>query len=177
MKLIKKYYWVFGIIILVTGFIIYNYAKAYHINTTLSGVECRIGDSKYLDKVTIKVKGTYYKSLFQKDSFDGTISIDKYDYTNNPLLSSCKFFNGYAILHYYDSNLGTMKSLGTLFCAPDFNQMMIFVDEPTGESQQGWGSENGLFIAAPANNREQAINIAKSYSSKVAWIKNMDWDK
>lgn|GEM_PF-4309329 len=55
--------------------------------------------------------------------------------------------------------------------------MMITVLEPTGDSQQGWSAENGLFIAAPAEKRQQAIGIAENYSRKVAWIKNVNWNE
>jgi hypothetical protein len=64
-----------------------------------------------------------------------------------------------------------------MFCTPDYSQMMITVLEPTGDSQQGWSAENGLFIAAPAEKRQQAIGIAENYSRKVAWIKNVNWNE
>jgi hypothetical protein len=61
------------------------------ISTTIQGVQCRIGDTNYEENVSITIDGKYKSYLFKNDTFNGTISIDKYDFTSNGSSNSKQF--------------------------------------------------------------------------------------
>lgn len=122
-------------------------------------MEYCIGNSDYIENVTILVKGTYYDSIFKNDRFEGKISVDKYDFTYEKKLLPLYFFNNnYATIRYTYTNTSTDKkdiTLGFLRTTSDFNKILIEIAEPLGGSSQSWDADSGLLIAAPAKN----INI------------------
>jgi heme/copper-type cytochrome/quinol oxidase subunit 2 len=177
MKQLRKHIWIVGAVLIVAGLMIFNCSIAYKIDSTLKGAECRIGDADYSEDVTITVKGVYHKFLFKNDKFKGTISIDKYNFTNEVPLSPLIFQNGYAPIRYTEIN-NSIKvfNLGFIYCTPNFDKILIGVREPIGKSPQGWSGDNGLYITAPAENHMQAVEIAKYFSSKYEWINHAKWD-
>ncbi len=172
MSWLKKHVLLVIIAIIIALLIFINYTKGYKVDTTLQGMKYRIGDSAYSDHVTIKVKGIYYDSLFKHDTFEGTISVDKYAYTSEIPLLPLYFVDGHASLHYADTHMRN-NTLGFLFCTPDFDKVIIAVDEPLGNGSQGWNGKNGIIITAPAVNRSQANNIIDYLSNKYVWLSNI----
>ena len=127
-KYIKKIIYALSLIIILC-IIIYNFTFRNKIDTTIQGVEYCIGNSDYIENVTILVKGTYYDSIFKNDRFEGKISVDKYDFTYEKKLLPLYFFNNnYATIRYTYTNTSTDKkdiTLGFLRTTSDFNKILI----------------------------------------------------
>lgn len=135
----------------------------HNIDNTYQGLEYRVGYPDYLERnLNITVKGVYKDYLFKKDTFEGIISIDKYDFTQNTKMSKLTFFDGKATISYFN-----LQHLGFIICEKDFSKFFIGVDEATG-----WNGGEGLIITAPATTREEAIKMTKELSKKSEWLSN-----
>jgi hypothetical protein len=147
------------------------------VDTTIQGVQCRIGDEKYIKKVSVKIKGTYSNFLIKNDTFRGTISISDYDFTSDGSDVSLQFYNGSAFLVYNKISDGKpdMNPFGILYCTPDFKQLLICVSEPVEKDSGSWSAEKGLFISAPAETRSQALETARQLSSESETLKSILW--
>lgn len=173
MKWFKRLGLIFAVI-LITFLVLYNVPWRYKIDTTIKGVQSRIGDENYVEDVSIIVKGVYKQFLFKEDIFDGNISVDKYDFTAYGSNTPFYFNNSFSVLIYTRALNGSPinKALGSIISQPDFKQLLITVYEPIESDSKGWSADNGLFISAPAENRDQAIIIAKTLSEKQKWLVN-----
>lgn len=69
-----------------------------------------------------------------------------------------------------------MNPFGILCCTPDFKQLLICVSEPIEEDSGSWSAEKGLFISAPAETRNQALETARQLSSGSDALKSTLWD-
>jgi len=56
------------------------------------------------------------------------------------------------------------------------DQLFIGIHEPIGTGPRGWNGDDGLNICAPANNRTQAIEIAKILSKKSKLFAKTKWN-
>jgi hypothetical protein len=166
------------VISLIVGFLIYNIPYSNKVNTTLQGVQCRIGDEAYSEKVTLKIQGNYSDYIFKDDTFQGKILVDKYEYSMKDPEVFLKFRDGYSVLRYYKikPNANTPNCIGTISIYKDFKKILILVDEPNSGGSQGWSGENGLYIGAPAENIKQANAIAKDLAKKSIWLSYTNWD-
>lgn len=151
----------------------------HDINTTLEGVQCRINDNEYIEKITITVKGKYNQYLFKDDVFIGNISINLYgdiwslengklvfSDNNAPILKSKIGNNGYC----------EIENFGNILCTENFSEILILVSEKTETEGTGWTSENGLYISAPAKTKEDAINIADKLRKRSVWLSQGSWE-
>lgn len=166
------------VIIFIIFILIYYIPWQLKINNVIQGVQSRIGDKEYSENVSIKINGIYKQYLFKKDVFEGTISINKYEFTHNVPTSNTVFMNGYANLIYskiVNGNLNTTY-LGAISCSSDFSKLLISISEPLQGNDLNWNKENGLFICAPAFNREEALEIAKKLSKNSKWFDNTKWN-
>lgn len=170
MEWLKKRGWIF-VSVLIVGLVIYIIPWRHTIDTTIQGIQCRIGDEDYSENVSIKVKGVYTQYLIKNDTFEGMISIDSYDFTLDVPIAPTQFYDGHANLIY-----DNMRSLGMFICTPNFDKLLITVDEPIEATSKSWSGNNGLIISAPAKNRAQALEIAKILSSKSKWLSPTKWD-
>lgn len=176
---LEKYGWKF-VILLIFCMIVYNFPWAQKIDTTIQGVQCRIGDADYSEDVSIIVKGVYKQYLVKNDIFEGTVSIDKYDSTLAIPMSTAHFHNGNASLEYITySKAGkilNIHTLGFLSCTPNFDRLFIGVYEPIDGDSKSWNGNNGLIICAPANNRVEALSVAKILLSKSKVLSQVNWE-
>lgn len=157
---------------------IYFLPLKYKIDKTLDGFQTKIGHDEYNEKITIEVKGTYNKYLMKNDTFKGSISTnlhgEVWDITKGEIV-------------FYD-NMGNMSSwtrgndgqsiseyFGNLICEPDFSEVLLLVHEQTGEGS-GWSGEDGLYISAPAKNKEESIKIARKLGNKNELISKNIWE-
>jgi hypothetical protein len=171
---LKKSGWIFGIVIIVC-LIICIFPWRHKIDTTIQGIQCRMGDEDYSEDVSINVKGVYKNYLIKNDSFEGTISIDSYDFTLGVPIIPTQFSDGYANLQYEGKNYLEFYIFGFFICTPNFDKLLIGVHEPIEGDSKSWSGENGLIICAPAKNRIQAVEIAKILSRKSKWLSHADW--
>ncbi|MCT4631363.1 MAG: hypothetical protein N4A76_01345 [Firmicutes bacterium] len=143
----------------------------HKIKQTYPAIEYRIGYPDYIDReLTITVKGVYKDYLIKKDTFEGIVSVDKYDFTQDTLMSKVTIFDGKGNLSYFN-----METLGFIIPEKDFSKFFIGVSEPIAEPGQSWSGGDGLVIAAPASTREEAIEITKELAKKSQWLSQSDW--
>jgi hypothetical protein len=177
MKNYKKWFFIIAPIVII-GLIICLSPWRHKIDVTLKGVQCRFGSDDYSEEVSIHVEGVYKQYLFKADAFEGSVSVDKYASTHDKDVLPVSFHDGYGQLVYdyiEDGNFHT-NSFGFIFCTPEIDKLFISVYEPIDSDSKGWSGKDGLFICAPAENREQALEIAKSLSSKSQWLSQAQLD-
>lgn len=180
MQKLKKWSLVLGMVLVVISLVICIFPWRYKIDKTIRGVQCRIGDTEYSEDVTITVKGVYKRYLLKDDKFEGTLGISLYDLTFGLPLIPITFGGdiGNVIYVGFIKNNFVQKSLGFINCTPDFDKLFIGIHEPIMGGEDGrssWTGENGLFISAPAENREQAIENANLLSEKSEWFSLIEW--
>ena len=129
------------------------------IDITLLGIQFRTGDAEYTEEKTINIKGRYWRYLFRNDRFEGRIEVEGYDFTFDKRMwpvtlsfenscggrSSFLLYTGYADGSFLDG------AAWRIYSNPDFSKVLIM--------PYGSGNEDTVFISAPANDREQAIDI------------------
>lgn len=158
---------------------LYNIPWSYKINKTVQGVECRIGDPDYSEKVTIKIDGTYKQYLFKNNTFKGNISIDKYAFTKEKHLQQTTFYNNTAFLIYHNIQYGNIDSniMGDLCCTPDFSKLLITISEPIDADTKSMNVGDLLFISAPADNRSTAFKISRDLSKNASsFLQLVKWE-
>ena len=64
---------------------LYSLPIKKNIDIVVNGVHWKIDNENYSEKTSITIKGTYKNYLIKKDTFNGNIIIDLYDFTNNSL--------------------------------------------------------------------------------------------
>jgi hypothetical protein len=176
MERFKKWVWVLAIMLIIC-IVIFIFPWQHKIDTTIKGVQCRIGNANYLENVSITIKGTYKQYLLKTNTFEGKILIDKYDFSTTESIIPATFYNGYANLEYYSIKDGIpiIHTLGTLSCSPNLDKLLICISEPVNSNSKSWSGKNGLFICAPSKDRVKALKIAKTLSSKSEWLSHTNW--
>lgn len=164
---------IFLLAILVTSISLCFLPSQHKINISLKGIQRNIGNDDYIEEVIIEVIGIYNKYLFKENSFIGRMSIDLYGdiwtLSDKELLFSD---NTAKIVSLNIDN--SSKYFGELLCNNKFSEILIIVCEKTQENSYGWSSKDGLYIAAPAKNRSEAIELAEklansSIMQEVLW--------
>jgi hypothetical protein len=162
-----KWVKVFILILIILGLsstALYVIPWAHRIDTTIQGIQCRIGEDKYIENVTVRIKGIYDQYLFKADNFEGSIEISNYDYTQDWQMDRLRFHgNSASIMYHKVSKNGELKVnyLGEIYCTQDMKKLMICIYEENGEGI-GWDAGSGVFISAPSIDRDQAIETAKT---------------
>ncbi|MDF2941756.1 MAG: hypothetical protein K0S01_614 [Herbinix sp.] len=174
--MIKKWGWL-PKVILISAVALFTLPWQHKINTNIQGIQSRIGDNAYSEEVSITVVGVYKQFLIKKDTFEGTITIDKYPSTMNASPVRAVFYDGYSDLAYFDTrgSIVSFVSLGGFTCTPDFSKLLIIVSEPIEANTKSWNSKDGLFIAAPAKDHADALKLTKELSKKGGRISHIEW--
>jgi hypothetical protein len=161
---------VFLVIALVGAYFIFH-EVSFGVDTTMDGVQYRIGDPSYVERVTIKMTGIYKSYLFKDSTFYGAIEISNKDVTKD-YMASITFNGDYSYLTYYDYGkksdkvtetgiVATPVVLGQICTAKNFKQVLITIfDEYTDQKGTGWNMKSGTVIVAPATTRTEAVQIA-----------------
>jgi hypothetical protein len=149
---------------------------SFGVDTTLDGVQYRIGDPSYVERVTIKMTGIYKSYLFKDSTFYGAIEISNKDFTKE-YMASITFNGDYSYLTYYDYGkksdkvtetgiVATPIVLGQVSAAKDFKQLLFTVfDEYAEQKGVGWNMKSGTVIVAPATTRTEAVQIAEKLAT------------
>lgn len=169
---------IFMLFFLLIGVAICFLPLQQNINTTLEGLQCRINEAEYSEKITIRVYGKYNQYLFRDDTFKGKISTSihgdiwskkdgklVFSDNNTQLISLSGGENDYSKNDYF----------GNLLCTKNFSEILILVGEETTPDSKGWYGENGLYVVAPADNKNDAINIAEKLSKRSVWLSECIW--
>ena len=64
---------------------------------------------------------------------------------------------------------------GNLLCTENFSEILILVGEETTPDSKGWYGENSLYVVAPADNKDDAINVAEKLSKRSVWLSECIW--
>jgi len=159
----------------------------HRINRTINGVECRLGSDDASTPIAITVDGTYKQYflhwLGRVDIFSGTITVQGYPQTEYGLLlirfyhdthykydfSVPSHFTGGNSVDFswmtYTADDMVPYSLGAINCTPNFSKLFIRVYEPDSSGNLSWNMNNGLMICCPAENKADAVQVAKSFTS------------
>ena len=143
------------------------------VDTTVDGIQYRINDPGYEERVTIKISGIYKESLFSDSTFNGKIQVSNYDFTKDYTVDM-KFNGDFSYVTYYNYGdkvtdhikatgiVEAPKALGQICTAKSFKQVMMTVfEEGVGEDNAGWNKDSGLVICAPAATRAEAVTLAE----------------
>lgn len=157
---------------------------SFGVDTTMDGVQYRIGDPSSVERITIKMTGIYKSYLFKDSTFYGAIEISNKDITKE-YMASITFNGDYSYLTYYDYGkksdkvtetglVSTPVVLGQISAAKDFKQILITVfDEYTDQKGKGWNMKSGMVIVAPATTRTEAVQIAEKLASGSSILKKV----
>ena len=138
------------------------------IDITLHGIQAQIGDEEDIGEKTVTIRGRYWRYLFLNDRFEGRIEVEGYDFTFDgrmwPVeLSFEDSRNGRSsVLSYwgYDGRNFIDGAAWRIYSKPDFSKILLLIFND---------SENMLYISAPADSREEAVDIAKELASDFKW--------
>jgi hypothetical protein len=117
------------------------------INIMSPGLKIQLGNSKGETTTTIKLQGTYTKSLVSGAVFSGKITIDDSVYICSKSKSTVE--TGVMVTQIKE---GKTIAFGNLFFDEAFTQFALLLN--------GWNNESGIMIIAPAVNRTEAMDIS-----------------
>jgi regulator of replication initiation timing len=141
-----------------------------HYKETLNGVYYQLGKKDVSENIKIHIEGKLRNHLFGDKKFDGTV---KFEGEMVPRISKNRgdlelwYEKGFGVINsfYRTDENGVLKPdiyhYGIVYINDDFTQFTIKVNSRDTDDDQGsWSEENGLMITAPADNREEAIEIS-----------------
>ncbi|MCL2461764.1 MAG: hypothetical protein FWF44_03800 [Defluviitaleaceae bacterium] len=153
----------------------------HHVDRTLNGVKCRLGNQDEATQTSVYINGNYTQYLLhwagKLDSFSGMISVQ-----DAPLTAVTNvhmtFTNNWSAMSYdfnqSDIEAGAIDYTNVpadIYCTPGFSKVFMLLFEPipakvdTSGVSNGYSIASGLILCCPAESREDAIQIAKSLSS------------
>ncbi len=163
-------------IFVAVGLFIILHEISLAVDTTIDGIQYRINDPGYEERVKIRISGIYKESLFQDSTFKGKIQISNYDFTQS-YTASIVFNGDFSYVTYYnygEKNSDHMKktgivdtpiTLGQICTSKSFKQVLMTVfEENVDGSGSGWDSGSGIIICAPATTRAEAVKLAEKLS-------------
>ncbi|MFD2639536.1 hypothetical protein [Piscibacillus salipiscarius] len=149
--------------VLLIGFTAFTiwYTQPKDFNQTLEGIHLQLGNDQSED-VRIELDGELKQTLFGGAVYEGYFNIQGtetkipekeaealIDYRNSGEESGTLF--------YYGSDIGLV---GEIFVKDNFEEIVI-----TYSPDESWTSDDGQVIAAPAQNREGALKLARELTN------------
>lgn len=151
------------ILLLVLGAsILYIYPR--NIGVNYNGIKYQAKSTDSATSVNIKIEGNLRKKLFNKGSkFYGKIIIDNitFEYTEWPLYFDKR---NVGLLEYREAD--NMKTFGQIITSNSFKTFTLEVFK-TQNGGYSWNSGDGWLISAPANNRNEAVEISNVLLKKL----------
>ncbi len=177
-----------GIPLVLFFLLLYNIPFTEKIEHVLSGVEFDEYDRDYSRHVTVTVKGEFERYLFKEDVFTGRIEIDgyhyeqlwdnlptNYDYDTPIYLAVNQKKNGpiHYLLQCFDRGVWKLREednknryITECYAEADLDKFAFPIWEMIDPAYGNAAAHNGKWIAAPAETREEAIDIR--YELKLA---------
>lgn len=165
-------------ILIFIGVLLYYIPYIQPVDVNLTGLQCRIGEDQCEGEKTVAISGTFYRYLFKDDYFTGIVDVSGYDFYNMDKTVQFNTHDGYGWICYMGIKNGAanIESLGPLLFTNDFGNVLILVSEPVYTSgSKGWNSTDGLYIAAPARTKTEALEIATKRSQDSQWLSVSEW--
>lgn len=148
---------------LVVGAVVYFYPKP--VDIVSEGYKYRLGETESKDErlIQVEVKGAIYRDWRGNRTFRGTIDLEGENLPEPEIkrdveLKLSKERYGIFVVYVYPSS----HIVGTTYFNENFNGMAIALMETKDDENQssGWSAGDGLMIAAPASNREDALALS-----------------
>lgn len=157
-------------LILYISFIIYPRDIQFDTN----GIKYRLGNENIGTEksIHITIQGKLTSSIFGNKTFKGTINLEGEEIPvpqneRDLVLNFHNELNSEIIFSYIEDGQPFMYSYGSIFINKNFSKESISVYDKNHDNTKGtWVADNGLMIAAPASNREQALKISNELMSK-----------
>lgn len=138
---------------------VYRYNKmnniGYEINHTIHGIKFQANNPDMQDFIEISVNGRYKKKYLQDYyMFEGNITID-----GEPIRNK-----GDNIFAFNDDNMSVYQDKihrGDLFMDNMLSEIGIMILSTKQEGGYEFVYEEGIYIAAPADTRDEAIDLVK----------------
>lgn len=131
------------IIILLIAYAYYTQSKEY--TQSISGIRYQLNNSSVEEKVQIEIDGVYSRKILGGFKFEGDLYID------NLKLKCSISDNSHGIL-FSKSESGYLQGYGAVYMHDGFDKLSIIFD--------GWNTSDGITIAAPAQNRQEALKVS-----------------
>ncbi|WP_055666211.1 hypothetical protein [Desnuesiella massiliensis] len=154
----KKIY-VYIIIALLLLCTLYLYPRKF--NNSYNAIIYRLGDKSHSENIQINIEGWISNRFFRSPSFKGTIFIGEKKLSD----INMKFDkNNKADIFYFDEASGEYRSYGFIVAKNIRKQFTVGISEAKNpdDSAKHWSSKDGLMLSAPANNRDEALEISKN---------------
>ncbi|HYE11445.1 MAG TPA: hypothetical protein VEF53_14845 [Patescibacteria group bacterium] len=137
-------------------YISYNQPRDIHYR--YNGIKYQAGNLEIAEPILIEVKGTYLKELFVREvEIDGFIKIGE------------KTFNCDK-MRFSEYSMNTLQSseghFGVILMSDMLKELTVEIHEPNQYGGYSWSGQNGWLIAAPCNNRNEAIKISNMLIEK-----------
>ncbi|MBO5273469.1 MAG: MerR family transcriptional regulator [Clostridia bacterium] len=177
-----------GIPLVILFFFLYNIPFTEKIEHVLPGVEFDEYDRDYIRHITVTVKGEFERYLFKADVFTGSIEIDGYHYEplwDNPYIHYDDDTPIYLTvcpekdvpisfrLECFDRGIWMLREdenksryITECYAKASLDQFAFPIWEMIDPAHGNAATHNGIWIAAPAETREEAIDIR--YELKLA---------
>jgi len=143
------------------------YPKPY--NETVNGVYYQLGNEEILEDIKMHIDGKLRKPIFGDIKFEGTVAFEG---EMVPRLSEDRgeldlwYERGFGMVTSYGRTgedgvlIPDIYHYGNIYISSDFTQFTITIASRDSEDKQGsWSGTNGLMVTAPADNREEALEI------------------
>ncbi len=131
--------------------------------STLSGITYNLGEANtHFEPSQIKLSGLISNPSSEVESFGGVFEIDGKEY-------QLTYSSGGNNLLSYASKSGYTRTYGQVFMNEDFSEIVILVIE------DGWSSNEGPMLTYPANNKDEALEIANRLM--LDFLVDMDIEK
>ncbi|GGO03655.1 hypothetical protein [Saccharibacillus kuerlensis] len=132
------------------------------------GVKFRLGEGSGGEEhlVQVKLQGDVWRSWRGTREFVGTIEIEGETFEGKERLPKVRARfdgpsgRGFITYDYRDDTGPNLTTYGVMYVDPSFRQVAIGIFEETEGGGQGWSSGSGLMVTAPAENRQQGLDIA-----------------
>lgn len=148
-----------GLVLCVLCFYIY-YTFPRTVNLSYEGIKYTIGDLQQQKQIKMNIKGFYYNKLFTKDYFKGSINIEDETYPRLKLLVGEEL----QMVSYRDYEAGgALHHYGEIFISEKLENLTICKQT----EKDGWNSEKGIMVSAPAKNRVEALEISNKLMRNV----------
>ncbi|WP_134340038.1 hypothetical protein [Filobacillus milosensis] len=147
--------------VFIVGFISYSiwYTTPRDVNQTIEGIQFQLGEESVEKPVTIKINGELSRSLSGGGIYGGKFVITGEDVQIPSEDSGVTIdYRGQknGILLYRNYQPGRHETVGTIVVNNQFEEIAIML-----YNHGSWSSEDGQIISAPANNRKEALELAR----------------
>lgn len=144
-----------GVLLAVAVTVPFLLPKRVHMD--VRGVKFRLGEAGFEQPVHVRIDGSVTRSGLGRRTFKGIVSWDDHPVPEANRHLELRLKDNAAFLIYVDFN-GEHYPVGYMAFDRDYSRVAIALSEERENGVKGWASEDGLVLAAPAENRNEALD-------------------